>query len=204
MAKQAKELIPEDRMDMTMTMRSLVLDAVKAQNKVDKAVTPVSDKMLSLAKGYQDSKTVGKYNDAAADSFISACSEQESFIRSKEAKSSQVDKLPRCWTQAKSNIKAALIHGLNLKDYTSESALRKDVIKARAAMRKPDAVKSACKALTDALTEMPEEKALEILAKFDADVQAVLQAIVPKEPQKPVDPVTAEIKKFMSKDITEH
>jgi hypothetical protein len=171
-----------DNATKTDTLRSLILDSVTAQKAIDKKEGTVSDKLLKLAKPYQDSTTIGNYSEESADKFISDCKDQESFIRSKEARGKQVDKLPRCWTQAKSNIKAALIHGIDLSKYESESALRKAVTKARSARKGTNPVGEAMATFKKDLESMPEAQALEILKQAQAAVAAALQAIVPVEP----------------------
>ena len=165
-------------------MRDLIIDSVKAQRSADKAAGSISNKLLVLAVAFQEAKTIGKVSkdDSAGEGFVLACKGHEDFIRSSDAKRSQVDKLPRCWTQAKSNIKAAINLGLDLTKYSSESALRKDVAKARAAAKGTNAVDASFKALRKELDSLPEATAIDLMKQITALALQAIQELVPNEP----------------------
>lgn len=171
------------------TMHSLIIEAVKVQRGVDKKVSTVSNSLLDVAKAYQERKTIGNVNESNSDKFLAGCDTEETFIKSKEAGHQQVDKLPRCWTQAKSNIKAAINYGIDLKDYTSESALRKAVAKVRAGLAGKDPFNETMKALKKDLEALPPAKALIILQDVVLEVhEAIKEAlaeVLPVEPAKP-------------------
>lgn len=202
-AKQDSTHKPTASQSKVVTMRDLILEAVKTQTAVSKREGFVSDKLLKLAKPFQDKVSIGTYNEASADGFLDACKEQESFIRSKEARGQQVDKLPRCWTQAKSNIKAAMIHGLKLSDFNSESALRKAVSKARNAHKGSDPVNDAVNAFKADIQKLPRDTALKLMKEANAAVAAALASLVPVEPQKPAEDNTEATSDSVAK-ITQH
>ena len=167
------------------TLQGLIILAVTAQSAADRQTGAVSDKLLTLARPMQDSKNIGvEYVEGVefADKFISACTDAETYIKSKEAGKKQVEKLPRCWTQAKSNIKASINLGIDLTKYDTESALRSALNDQRKGNQTP--VDSALKALKKELYAMPEDKALKVLANAMVDAKQALATLVPVTPIK--------------------
>jgi len=67
------------------------------------------------------------------EAFLNACSVQEKWLKSEEAGKDKVDAIPRCFTQAKSNLKQAMMRGIDPNGYETESELRAELNKARKA-----------------------------------------------------------------------
>lgn len=164
-------------------MQALIIESVISQRGIDKQTGDVSNKLLVCARVYQKHDTIGVTSEGNSDSFIDACKLHEDYIKSNEARDNKVDKLPRCWTQAKSNIKAALNYGIDLSKYESESALRKDVIKARGKKDK-NPVTAQLGEFKKSMESMPEEQALAILKQVDSLVKEALASLVPVVPIK--------------------
>lgn len=167
----------------SMNLRALMIEAVSVQRGIDAKTGSVSDKLLTIAKAYQDKETIGKEDETNSDKFLNACATDEAFIKSSDAGDSQVDKLPRCYTQAKSNIKAALNYGINLDDYSSESALRKDVQKVRQG-KGQSPLNAAMSTFKKEIESLPEAKAIELMKQFNALAKQALLELVPVEPVK--------------------
>lgn len=165
-------------------MRALIIEAVKCQRVVDKKSGGVSNKLLELAKVYQPKTSIGhiSLDERSAEGFVDACKMHEDFIKSKDAMSNQCDKLPRCWTQAKSNIKAAINFGIDLASYASESALRKAVAKMRKAQAGTDPVKEALSAFKKEIEALPADTAVDLMAQITELAKQAIAALVPNEP----------------------
>lgn len=146
--------------------------AVKAQRSVDKLTGGTSKAMLEVAKTLQTRNTIGKNNDKNSGKFDMACKEQETFIRSKDAKSLRVDKLPRFWTNPKSQIKAALNLGIDLALYETESKLRKAVAAERAKLKGGDLLGDLIKQLHKECENVSEEIFTEALKQATAYITA--------------------------------
>lgn len=97
----------------TMAKGELAID--RANAALNKAKSGVSGLLMEVVK-----KDVIK----SADAFIARCEKAEAQYKL-ETKGKK--NIPRCWTQAKSNIKRALQYGINVSEYDTESKLRKDV-----------------------------------------------------------------------------
>lgn len=109
------------------TYYSVLTEAVKAQGTIDRA-----QKRLNEAKSGVSHELFMAAQDTAAhdvDLFLSFCTEAEAQYKASKKRAKVV--IPKQWSQAKSNIKAALNFGLNLKDYPTESAMRKALLDAR-------------------------------------------------------------------------
>ena len=90
--------------DQRLTYRKAMVDAVNATRKA----RGVGSKLLVLARKCED-----------ADQFLQLCKVEEAWVLSERAGQMQVDELPQCWTQAKSDIKRSMEKGINLNDVTS-------------------------------------------------------------------------------------
>lgn len=172
------------------TLRGIMILAAQVQQSVDNNLSTISNALLKIAGKYQDAKDIvapenyrNERNRAASEAFMDACKLEEAYIRSAEAGQWQRDTLPRCWTQAKSNIKAALEFGINLDLYKSESALRKQVIKIRGLTSK-NPVDDEMKEFKKLLGNLPQEQALSILEQAQAVCKAVIEELIPAVPEK--------------------
>ena len=180
-----------------------MIAAVKAQRTTDKLTVGTSKAMLEVAKGLQSKGSIGKVSEkgTASAKFDLACAEQEKFIRSREAKSYRVDKLPRYWTNPKSQIKSALNLGIDLTKYQTESKLRKAVAEARAALKGGDVLGDMIKHLKKECENVSEEIFSEAIKQARAYItaQALLKGVkLDKKAANTIDPVTAEIKQLMA------
>ena len=165
-------------------MQDLMIIAVKTERQTDGKLGKVSNTLLELAKKHQKAATVGKASDNNSEQFITVCKEVETYIKSMSAGRNQVDKLPRCWTQAKSNIKAALEFGIKLSDYHSESALRKDVGKARKAAQGIDPVAASLAAFKKEIEALEPAIALDLMTQLTALAAQAIAQLVPVAPVK--------------------
>lgn len=112
-----------------LTIRVVLLDALEAQGIIDKAdkqiesvrdqregaISSISEELMEVAKPF----------GTDYERFLDACKAEEKWLKSDEAGSKKVTTIPRCFIQAKSNIKQAMKLGLDPNDYKSESELRK-------------------------------------------------------------------------------
>ena len=166
------------------TVRQVLLDAVKQQRQIDKAEGSTSNRLLIVARQYQRKDEVGKEEEANAERFLKVVTDHEKWLKSEEAGRQKCKTIPRAFSQAKSNIKAALCFGLDLNKYETESALRKDVNKIRKG-KSANPIDSGFAALKKAVAVMPESEALELLKQFEGLANEVLHRLVPVEPQAP-------------------
>lgn len=181
-----------------------MIAAVKAQRTTDKLTVGTSKAMLEVAKGLQSRGSIGKVSEkgTASAKFDLACKEQETFIRSREAKSMRVDNLPKYWSNPKSQIKSALNLGIDLALYQTESKLRKAVAAERAKLKGGDALGDMIKALKKECENVSEEIFSEAIktARAYITAQVLLKGVKVdvKAANAPIDDVTAEIKQLMS------
>lgn len=91
------------------TFRSVMVYAINAE----RSVGSVCNDLFKLAQKCKD-----------VDFFLSQCEKEESWALSKEAGPSQCDEIPTCWTQAKSDIKAAMKQGHDLSTFPSYSKMK--------------------------------------------------------------------------------
>ena len=181
----------------TLTFNDVILEAVGAQAEMDSIRGSVSDHLLTVAKTIK-----------GIEPFLEKCKLAEEFIRSGKAKANQLgekDSLPRCWTQAKSNIKKALEAGINIKQYDTESALRKKLNDVRKGVKKAQdsaiaidseesgafedaALQDEVKKLMVLIHQVAEaggiNEAIEAVHKAGEDVSAILAILVPEAPVK--------------------
>lgn len=93
----------------TLTWRGVMANAVAAERK---AASVASD-MFKLAQKCQD-----------VDEFLAKTKMEEDWVLSEEAGQSRMEEVPRCWTQAKSDIKGAFKAGLDLTKIPSYSKMK--------------------------------------------------------------------------------
>jgi len=120
------------------TLEQVAIECIhfETENEVVKqSKNTLSDHFLSAASIYiKDVNTTGE--DMASDHpFLVACDAQEKISKSEQAGINQWDKIPRSWSQLKSNVKAAYNMGLDINSYTTESSMRKDLNEARKAAK---------------------------------------------------------------------
>lgn len=99
----------QNRVDQNLTFRSCMTDAVHAARKAGS----VGTKLLKLARSCTDTEQ-----------FLARCQAEEDWILSDEAGQMKEVELPKCWTQAKSDIKQGWNAGVDPKDVTSYHKLR--------------------------------------------------------------------------------
>lgn len=177
------------------TLRDIMLLAAESQNGLDKAINTVSNKLLVVAKSFQEKENIkakpdGERVEANSLKFVTATKGEEAFIKSKEAGDLQRASLPRCWTQAKSNIKAAIELGIDLAKYTSEAALRKEVIRVRG-LKSANPIDQAVSEFKKMLKAVTEDEALAVLKQATAAIaaqrgQVKAEATKPAKTTKPV------------------
>lgn len=189
-----------------LTMRDVMLEAVAAQAMLDDgkdSQKAVSQHLMVSARRYIDGAT----NKLDVEMFLTACKQEENYIKSDAAGANKVDRIPRCWTQAKSNIKAAAEFDISPADHKTEASMRKALNEARKAA-KDDAIaqeaagiedtklvvrsvdneiKGVLAALADVYDALDDDKALSMkqdLVKLHAKYKGVFQAIVKGEVRK--------------------
>lgn len=125
MSKSTKKVVQEA--PKPLTMRDVLIEAVQVETSIEdlraevkNLAGGVSEHLLTVAKGFRN-----------VTAFLSACEIDERWIKSDEAGTNKVDKLPRCWTQAKSNIKQAFKFNMDLSSYKNEFNMRTDLNKKR-------------------------------------------------------------------------
>jgi len=99
----------QNRVDKNLTFRSCMADAVIATRKAGS----VGTKLLKLARDCTD-----------VEMFLARCQAEEDWVLSEEAGQSQELEVPKCWSQAKSDIKRGWELGINPKDVTSYHKMR--------------------------------------------------------------------------------
>lgn len=152
----------------TQTYYAVLTEAVKAQGTIDRA-----NKRMNEAKSGVSHELFMAAQDTAAqdvDKFIAFCTEAEAQYKASKRKGSKVV-IPKHWTQAKSNIKGALNAGLNLKDFETESAMRKKLNELRKGVDVFAAIKDAFKSLKKAGRETEAKAAI-------ADATSVLEVML--------------------------
>lgn len=176
--QQAKETVAKT----VQTFQDVIKDAVKLERHIEKKGGSISNTLLQLARPWQAKDTIGKPSVENSGKFLTACKVAEDYIKSDSARSLKVEKLPRCWTQAKSNIKAAIEFGIDLGQYNTESALRKAVNEARKAAKGIDKVALELKAFDKTIKALPEDVALDLLAQLKELAEEAISELVPVEP----------------------
>ena len=167
-SKQAKTIAQ----GVIVGLPAAMIQAVKAQRATDKLSSGTSKAMLEAAKALQSCDTLGTVCDTNSDLFDSACTVQETFIRSTEARGYRVDKLPRYWTNPKSQIRSAINFGIDLAKYDTESKLRKAVAAKRAELKGSDALGNAIKQFAKQCESVDETVYLEAIKQASAYIAA--------------------------------
>jgi len=188
-----------------LNMRSVMIEAIINQGDsevVKEAGAGVSNHLLELAKGFDSvghAPTQNKEFKGDPDGFLGACYEQEQWAKSSDAGKSQVDTIPLCWTRAKASIKAAMVMGLDLSTFDSESSLRKEVAEARGLLAgegEEPAVAgdsqfhmmiSSLLASYEIANDQQKDEMEEGLLAFAQEVHTLLAVVVPEEPVAPVE-----------------
>lgn len=187
-------------------LRHLLIEANKFEKEIEPTVAGISDRLLAIAKRFQtragvEEKPDGTKVESRAESFITACKMEEDWLRSKEAGDDQrTEGLPRCWTQAKSNIKAAMCFGIDLSKFETESALRKEKVHVAGLRGKnalPRPVKSAVDSAVESLNGLGEAEALRLVAQFQCAINAALKALNEVMPEDG-EPVKAQSSKAVA------
>lgn len=161
---------------VVVTMRSVILEAVDNNGTIEdnrelikSLASSVSNHLLMVAHSIPPCNEEGKDKSAL---FIAACEIEEAYIKSDDAGIHKVDKLPRCYINPKSVIKSAYDLGINLKDYQTESELRKKVAELRKAKKESEEDKED----SDTINLMDED-VIEIDPRLSQSVAAFLNTI---------------------------
>ena len=140
--------------EVKLTMRAVIKEAVEVESSIEglreqakELNGGVSQHLLQVAQGFKGAK-----------SFVSACEVQEAWIKSEEAGKHKVDKLPRCWSQAKSNIKAAFNFKMDLGSYKTEHSMRNDLNDKRKEVTDKTGSKKASEALGDIIEKVADPR----------------------------------------------
>ena len=115
-----KTLNIEAKLDLTVAATSVLKACLTAQRAIDGHAVKTSDLILNL---YKECGNVVE--------FKAACTAAEADYKAKCLKASKVDKLPRCWSQAKSDLVAADKAGVNVMDVASVSQAKREKILAK-------------------------------------------------------------------------
>lgn len=94
-------------------LRDLMGAAVTAERTIALMRGGVAEQLLRFAK-----------EEGTQKKFLAACAVEEVWVKSGDAGDLQVTKLPKCWSQAKSDIKATWERGLNPADFPTYSKLK--------------------------------------------------------------------------------
>lgn len=147
-----------------------------AMEKVKERKEEISGQLFQLAK---ECNTV--------DEFDQRCAYAEGVFKSKHKKGT---KIPKHWTQVKSNIKAAMRKDIDLNDHETESSMRKALNEARKAERaessedtseRKDSISALdlqVATIRAMLDELPEDLALDACEHFIATLRNVKAAPV--------------------------
>ena len=97
---------------------SVLKACVVSQRAIDAQAVKTSDLILNLFK-----------ECLTASEFKTACTAAEGTYKAKQIKASKDDSLPRCWTQAKSDLIGAAKAGINVLEMASVSQAKREKIK---------------------------------------------------------------------------
>ena len=170
---------------MTKTYNTVLSDAVSVERAYAKGSASVASALLALACATNK-----------ADDFKSACVSAEEWIKSDEAGANKLEdneKMPRAWTQAKSDIAAGLDAGLNPSDYPTYSKFKAAKVEARKSSASVAALNTADKdgpvAVADSapppmkgpladllkmLAEMPDKQANNFISNWTQQARAAV------------------------------
>ena len=179
-----------------LTLRNVAIEAAIADVQIGEAKESggqVSQHLLGLAQTFE-----------SVDQFIGACKLEEAFLKSDAGKALVADvfnkqgikesfdgNAPKCWTQAKSNIKRAWKAGIDPKGHQTESELRKALIAKNKAEKPENQIAELCGLLAKSVKHLPEaqqNKAVEtIQSMVDKYTKIVSKLLADKKPV-PVQP----------------
>lgn len=140
-------------------VEAAIADVLKEQGKG--YGTACSEHLLKLAQTFEQ-----------PDTFLAACEVEENFLTSDAGKQMVQEafkrehligaeftgKVPKTWSQAKSNIKQAWRAGIDPKAHSTESALRKELNEKRKAAKPESKVDSTLEVLGKAIKMLPPDK----------------------------------------------
>ena len=187
-----------------LTFHDVMLEAITQQADIEEAKSAgaaVSNHLLVLARTCSivgTSPTGKKEYKGEPTGFLGDCFVEETWAKSTEAGVHMTDTIPRCWTQAKTNIKAAMLLGLDLNDFETESSLRKAVQEARELMKAaggeaPEIASTEIQPILDALANVFEglngtqqDQMKEALVSLHTKYVVMLDKVLPNTPEAPV------------------
>jgi len=189
----------------TLTIHDVMVEAIEQDSnrqEVKEAGIAVSDHLVMIALKYKTN--VGTAPNGRKEfkgepvGFLGACFEQEQWAKSDSAGVHKIDKLPRCWIDAKTVIRKSMAEGISLKgkSLAKLKELNKEATegsKERAGKGKEQTetasqfqtILNALYALHESLPEAEREQLQSDIVVTHTKYQAMLQAVVPVEPQAP-------------------
>lgn len=215
MTKQA------NKVDNSLTFQNAMIDAIKAEQVVETGKAKksiVSQELMDLAEQFvngekfiigQAPNGLQEFRSETPTGFLGACYEAEQWAKSDAAGKNKVEKIPTCWSTAKSNIKAAWVDfGMLVTDYDSESALRKELNEQRKERNAKDNDGAAMPQATSDNTKLLQlfnvlqgqfagldnsnkDAMLDDLEGLFSHYAAILDNLVPNEPTAPAQPSVA-------------
>lgn len=105
--------------NLVIRAKAVLKAAVNSQKLIDKQAVKISDQILAL---YKESESLQLFKQA--------CQEAEGAYRTACAKAGTKDNLPRCWSQAKSDLVGAASAGIDVKGCVSVSQAKRKKIEA--------------------------------------------------------------------------
>ena len=147
--------------------KAVLKAAVNSQKLMDKQAVKISDKILELYKASESLQL-----------FKQACQEAEGEYRTACAKAGTKDNLPRCWSQAKSDLVGAASAGIDVKSCASVSqAKRKKIEKNKEKVSKEAAHANAGPAKSEDDASLSNNKFVvlsELLGQLSESMQGVM------------------------------
>jgi len=213
--------IQENNIENVQSFVDVIKDAVEAsqtQSKGKAEGQAVSQELMELGARFVNGSHfdvgvspngVKEFKGESPLGFLGECYKAEEFIKSDAAGLLKVDKIPTCWSTAKSNIKQAYVkYGILPTDHETESALREDLNTKRNADKAEEGQVTIeatedgsnigflqrVEVLNSIYNQLPESDRIDMELSLEGvinDYNAILDTLVPEEPTPPVDEVQA-------------
>ena len=152
---------------ITIQAKAVLREAVKSQARIEAQVVKISEQILNLYK-----------MSTSAQEFKEACSGAETEYKTTCAKAGTSDNLPRCWTQAKSDIMGAVGAGIDVKACVSVSqAKRQKIEKNKEKVSKEKAHANAGPAKSEDDVSLSNNKFVvlsELLGQLSEEMQGIM------------------------------
>lgn len=133
--KSTGEKVQEQEQPHGLTIRDVLLESIEAQKSIEKEQAKI-EKIEGTVQEVRQSVAEHLMITAQPfgtdyDRFNAACKEQMQWLKSDEAGKNKVDKIPRCFVQAKSDIIGAMKEGLNPASFKNYANLKEAKVEAR-------------------------------------------------------------------------